>query len=94
MPYLSTGASGVKGFVLSNVQVIITPIFLVLLNPGIARVLNNTVFHFFEWFNHISFFWKLVLLFPGGSVVFEIVMRHDSLVEAPKTTFMMNNFKA
>ena len=90
MPYLLSGASGVKGFVLSIVRVIVTLIFLVLLNMGIARVLIKHVFHLFEWFNHISLFWKLMLLFPAGHIVVEMVKRLGSL---KKTIVIMNNFK-
>lgn len=38
MPYVSTGASGVKDHVLSIVHLIVTLIILVLLNMGITRV--------------------------------------------------------
>jgi hypothetical protein len=109
MPYVSIGASGVKDFVLSIVHVIVTLIFLVLLNMGIAWVLNNVVFHLFEWFNHISLFWKLIILFPEGYIVVEVVMRLTSFVTAflgmliyaklpinkftTKTTVIINNFK-
>ncbi len=90
MRYLSTGAPGVYAPIFSIVHVIVLLIFLVLLNMGIAGVLNKPVFHLFEWFNHISLFWKIVLLFPGGCIVVEMVMRLRSLT---KTTIIVNNFK-
>ena len=82
MPYVSTRASGVKDFVLSFVHVIVTLLFLVLLNMGIAWALNNPVFYPFEWFNYISPSWKLMLLFIGGDIAVEKVLRPTSLVAA------------
>ena len=87
MPYVSTGASGVKDFVLSFVHVIVTLLFLVLLNMVIAWALYNPVFYLIEWFNHIPLSWKLMLLFIGGYIVVEKVLR------LTRTTVIMNNLK-
>ena len=79
MPYVPT-ESGPKEALLSVLHVIATIVFLFLINLGFAWVVNHVLLGFFDWFNGISFFWKLILLFFGGFLVVELVAVLSSMV--------------
>jgi hypothetical protein len=72
MPYISTDG-GPKESLLSALHVIVTIVFLFLINLGFAWVVNHILLGLFDWFNGLSFFWKVTLLFLGGFIVVELV---------------------
>jgi hypothetical protein len=82
MSYESVGGPGVNDPVPSFFHVIVVLLCLILLNIGIVWILSNPLIHLLEWFNHLSLFWKWLLLFPGGFMLFEIERRLASMVAA------------
>lgn len=71
---------GPKEALLSALHVIVTIVFLFLINMGFAWVVNHILLNFFDWFNGISLFWKLALLFLGGFIVVELIAVLSSLI--------------
>ena len=41
----------------------------VLIDLGFVWLLNNVVFNLFNWFNHLSFLWKIFVLIVGGGTL-------------------------
>jgi hypothetical protein len=48
--------------------------FAFLLNMAMEWFLNNVIISMFNWFNHLSLFWKIVVFFLGGTIVVSLVV--------------------
>ena len=60
----------VKILLLSALYLIIAVVLLILLDLGLEWFLNNVIFSVFDWFNRLTFFFKLFLLLIGGASLF------------------------
>ena len=50
------------------------------LNLGMEWLLNNVIFKLLNWFNHLSFFWQLILFFFEGFILIMIIMSFARIV--------------
>lgn len=55
---------------LSALYLIVAIIFIVLLDFGLEWLLENVIFSVLDWFNGLSFFWKILIIFLGGGSLF------------------------
>ena len=59
-----------KEFFLSAIYLIISIIILGILDLGLEWFFDNVIFSVFNWFNHLSIFFKILLIFGGGVSIF------------------------
>jgi len=55
---------------LSALYLIVAIIFIVILDFGLEWLLENVIFSVLDWFNRLSIFWKIFILFLGGGSLF------------------------
>jgi len=79
MPY-GNKDFGPKEALLSALHFVATIVFLFLINLGFAWVVNHILLGLFDWFNGLSFFWKLTLLFFGGFIVVQLITALSNLI--------------
>lgn len=53
----------------SALYFILTVILLLIMDLGLDWFLKNVLFRLMSWFNHLSFFWKVVLFVLGGGTL-------------------------
>lgn len=59
---------------LSALYLIVAIILIILLDFGLDWLLVNVIFSVLDWFNALSFFWKiLILVFGGGSLFWALL---------------------
>jgi len=59
-----------KIVLLSALYLIVAIIFIVLLDFGLEWLLANVIFSVLDWFNGLSYFWEILIIFLGGSSLF------------------------
>ncbi len=64
-----------KSFVLSSIYLIIALAVLFILDVGLYFFLNELVFPALNWFNHIHWVLKLLVLFFGGVTLFFVIFK-------------------
>lgn len=67
---------------LSAVHVLVTIVYIFLLDMGLIWFFNNVVFSILNWFNQIGILWKICLLLFGGYALFKLLLAISTIIAA------------
>ena len=71
-----------KVILLSIVYFIIAVFFILLVDLGLYFFFHKVVFNLLDWFNGLSFFFKLLLIIVGGTSLFSIILNLTSTLSS------------
>lgn len=79
-----------KTVALSALYFLLSAIILIALDFLIELFFNGVVFKMLDWFNGISIFWKIIILFFGGFALFAFILNFFSKISSALGEFIFS----